>query len=832
MQIHNILTLKIKKSSVLKALLSMILVATNVAVSAQNYTISGTVSDSLSGETLIGAVVMDMKSGKGAVSNAQGRYSLTLKGDSVRLRVSYVGYESIYEAFLLKKSEKRNYKMHSSLQLKSVVIKGERVNDVRSSQMSAIEVPIEQLKSVPVLFGEADLVKALQLLPGVQSGSEGNSGFYVRGGGPDENLFLLDGVPLYNVSHMGGFFSAFNTDAVKNVTLYKGSFPAHFSGRLSSVLDVTTNNGNDKKLHGNASIGFISAKLALEGPIKSEQTTFSLSARRTYADFLLQPLVKRLADRKEYKLRAGYYFYDINGKLTHRFSDRSRLFASYYMGSDVVYTRIRTLATEVQEQYLDFDTKWGNIVASARWNYELTPKLFMNITGAYTRYSNRVGVDYETITLATAENESTTSDFQMDYLSKINDLSLRADFDFAPSSNHTVKFGAAYSHHIFMPEVSSAHLNAYSAETMNSSMVIDTSVNSGTTRAEEFSLYIEDDWSISNALKANYGLNFSGFLVNGDNAYNNTPQQAKLYPTLQPRLSLRWMLRDGLALKAGYSYMTQFMHLLSTTSVSMPTDLWVPVTARIAPMYAHQVALGLFYEASAIADFSVEGYYKKMNNLLEYKDGASFFGSSEGWEEKVVLGDGWAYGVEVLVQRNFGDLTGWVGYTWSKSMRLFDREGQVLNDGNPFPAKYDRRHDISIVISYKINKKIDISATWVFSSGNAASLSLQEYAEAQESADDYAGVDPEGWTGYIANPSGRNNFRMPNYHRMDISANFHRSFKHCSRTINVSVYNLYNHKNPYMIYESHEHTYQNYNAALVSLTIFPILPSVAYTLKF
>ncbi len=793
----------------------------NMTANGQNFTISGSVADSTSGETLIGVTIMDLRTGRGTLTNTQGRFSLTLKSDTVRLRISYVGYKTVFDTFVLKKNEKRNIKLQPSIELKTVVIKGQRVDDAKSSQISAIQVPIERLKAVPVLFGEADLVKALQLLPGVQSGSEGNSGFYVRGGGPDENLFLLDGVPLYNVSHMGGFFSAFNTDAVKNVTLYKGSFPAHYGGRLSSVLDVTTNNGNDKQLHGNGSIGFISAKLNLEGPIKNERTTFCLSGRRTYADFLLQPLVKRLADRKEYKLRAGYYFYDVNGKLTHRFSDRSRLFTSYYMGSDVVYTRIRTLATDVQEQYLNFDTKWGNIVASARWNYELTPKLFMNITGAYTRYSNTVGVDYETVTLATEEQESTSSEFQMDYISKINDFILKADFDFTPNPNHMVSFGSSMTHHIFMPEVSNAHLNAYSAEIMNSSYLIDTSVNSGTVRAEELTAYIEDDWSISEALKVNYGLNLSGFAVDGT-----------FYPTLQPRLSGRMMLGEGLSVKAGYAYMTQFMHLLSTTSVSMPTDLWVPVTKNIDPMYAHQVAAGIFYEIPAIADLSVESYYKKMHNLLEYKDGATFFGSSESWEEKVVMGDGWAYGVELLLQRNFGNLTGWIGYTWSKSMRQFDRPGQEINDGKPFPAKYDRRHDISIVLSYKVNSKIDISATWVYSSGNAATLSLQEYAQAQETANDYADIDPEGWNGYLSSPSGRNNFRMPDYHRMDISANFHRQFRHCSRTINVSVYNLYNRKNPYMIYESHEHTWNGYKGALVQLSIFPILPSVAYTLKF
>lgn len=810
-----------------KNILTIVLLLLCGIAKSQTFTISGTVIDSTSGETLIGAAVMDMRSGKGALTNSQGRYSLTLRSDSVLLRVTYMGYQAIFDSLLLKANTHRNYKMHSTLELKTVVIRGQRIDNAKSSQMSAVQVPIEQLKAVPVLFGEADLVKALQLLPGVQSGSEGNSGFYVRGGGPDENLFLLDGVPLYNVSHMGGFFSAFNTDAVKNVTLYKGSFPANFSGRLSSVLDVTTNNGTDKKIHGNASIGFISAKLNLEGPIRSERTTFCLSARRTYADFLLQPLVRKLADNRDYKLSAGYYFYDINGKLTHRFNDRSRLFASYYMGSDVVYTRIRTLATDVQEQYLNFDTKWGNIVASARWNYEITPKLFMNLTGAYTRYSNRVGVKYETETLETEEQESQQSTFSMNYLSKINDFNIRSDFDFTPNPDHSVKFGAMTTFHHFTPEVADAHLDAFSAAMMNSAFKLDTIVNQQKTPAGELSLYAGDDWSISDAVKVNYGLNLSGFLVEG-----------KFYPTLQPRLSGRVMLGDGISLKAGYAYMTQFMHLLSTTSVSMPTDLWVPVTKHVAPMYAHQVAAGLFYEISGIADLSVEGYYKHMDNILEYKDGASFFGNSEGWEEKVVMGNGWAYGVEVLLQRDFGNLTGWIGYTWSKTMRLFDRPGQVLNHGNPFPAKYDRRHDLSIVVSYKLNDRIDFSATWVYSTGNAATLSMQEYAQAQETAQEYADIDPESWRGYLTQPGDRNNFRMPDYHRMDIGANFHRQFepregrRPLSRTINVSVYNLYNRKNPYMIYESHEYSYKNYNGALVQLSIFPILPSVAYTLKF
>lgn len=788
---------------------------------AQSYTISGTVTDEKTGETLIGVTVMDLRSGKGCVTNAYGHYSLTLKKDTVELRISYVGYKNDIRKLWLDRSQSINTALNPNVELKEVTIRAERVSDVKSSQMSAVEIPVEQIKSVPVLFGEADVVKALQLMPGVQSGSEGNSGMYVRGGGPDENLFLLDGVPMYNVSHMGGFFSAFNTDAVKNVTLYKGSFPARFSGRVSSVLDVTTNNGDNHQLHGNASVGFISAKFSLEGPLANDKTTFCVSGRRTYADFLLQPLVKKLADQKDYKIRAGYYFYDLNGKLTHKFSDKSRLYASYYMGDDALYSRIRTLSTDVQDQYLNFNNDWGNIVASVRWNYELSPKLFMNLTGAYTRYRNGIMVKYETETTS-PEGEGQSGEFQMDYTSGIRDWTAKADLEYTPNPDHCVKFGGSSIFHRFTPEVASMQMDIV--------FEMDSTVGGVSVLANEMNLFAEDDWTVSPMVKVNYGLNVSGFTVDG-----------KFYPTLQPRLSGRLLMSDDLSVKLGYSHMTQNMHLLSTTGVSMPTDLWVPVTRNIAPMISDQIAAGVFYKIEKVCDLSVEAYYKKMSNLLEYKDGASFFGSSEGWEEKVVLGDGWVYGVELLAQRTVGQLTGWVGYTWSKTMRLFDRPGQVLNEGLPFPAKYDRRHDLSIVASYKITDNIDVSATWVYSTGNAATLSMEEFSQAYDTPSGYEYEPPESYgfgmqsnDGSLSHPGNRNNFRMPNYHRMDLSANFHKQFakRNMSRTINISIYNVYNRKNPYMVYESSEYHYGSYNAALVQVSVFPILPSVAYTLKF
>ena len=361
-----------------------------VVAYAQSYTISGTVTDKSSGETLIGVTVLDKHSKKGTLTDVNGHFSLTLKKDSVDLQVSYVGYTPVSEKFFLDANRTYYFNLVHSIELKEVTVTAERVQDVKSSQMSATDMPIEQIKAIPVLFGEADIVKAIQLLPGVQSGNEGSSGMYVRGGGPDENLYLLDGVVLYNVNHMGGFFSAFNTDAVKNVTLYKGSFPARFGGRLSSVLDITANNGNSQQLHGNLSIGLISAKFSLEGPIVKEKTTFNISARRTYADIFMVPLIKAFSKSQDdgANFKAGYMFYDINAKATHKFSDRSRLFASFYMGSDKVYANVLTSTSLGEDQYLGTKDRWGNILAALRWNFELTPKIFMNATASYTRYTN------------------------------------------------------------------------------------------------------------------------------------------------------------------------------------------------------------------------------------------------------------------------------------------------------------------------------------------------------------------------------------------------------------------------------------------------------------
>ena len=795
-----------------KNLLLLLLLIASAGSWAQ-HTISGTITDAKTGETLIGATVYDTISKKGAATNQHGRFTLTLKESKAVLRVSYVGYETQFHPMEIDKNQRLDVQLKGSVTLSEVVITGERVQHVESSQSSIIELPVEQVKSVPVIFGETDVIKVVQLLPGVQSGSEGMSGMYVRGGGPDENLFLLDGVPMYNVNHLGGFFSAFNSDAVKNITLYKGSFPAHFSSRLSSVLDITTNNGNDKEYHGGVGVGLISAKFNLEGPIIKEKTTFSISGRRTYGDALLQPIIALVAATEgmgDEKVNAGYYFYDLNAKITHKFNNRSRLYASYYMGDDALYAKYKYFHNSLEKDFMRLGYNWGNIVGSVRWNYELTPKLFMNVTGAYTRYRNNLALTEESVYLRY------TDSYTMGFNSGIQDITARADFDYAPSPDHAVKFGGQVLHHIFKPETSSIKVSENDEE---DSYKFDTIIGQSIVHANEMMLYAEDDWRINDWLKVNAGLNMTGFQVQG-----------VFYPSVQPRLSGRILFNDRLSAKVGYAYMTQYLHLLSNSSISLPTDLWVPVTARIKPMTSQQVAAGLFYNVLDL-NLSVEGYYKYMNNLLEYKDGASFWGNSQGWEDKVCMGRGWAYGVEFLAQKSVGRLTGWLGYTWSNTDRKFDREGNILNAGRTFPAKYDRRHDVSLVLTYKFNEHIDASASWVFSSGNTATLPMQDIDPSEEGTEQRY---PYYYNYEVPYVSSRNNYRMPNYHRMDVSVNFHKKLRRGKRTINISIYNVYNHQNPYLVYESYAYDFRTGNdtRVLKQLSIFPILPSISYNWTF
>ncbi len=808
----------------------------------QKYTISGYMTEKKSGEALIGAAVYDSLSAKGAVSNNYGYYTITLPRGEVKLGYSYIGYNESVKKFKLTKDTIINLAFNESAEyLSEAVVTASQLSNmgVRGTQMSAIEIPAQQIQKIPAMFGEVDLIKALQLLPGVQSGSEGGTGLYVRGGGPDENLLLLDGVPLYSVNHLFGFLSVFNTDAIKNVTLFKGSFPARFGSRLSSVVDVRMNDGNDKSYHGSVTVGAITSKINFEGPLIKEKMTFNLSFRRTYSDLLTRPLMAIISKREggNDRISGGYHFYDFNAKVTYKFSNNDKIYLSYYMGDDILGMNIKMEDSRTFSDNYGSGTHstinknnmkwyWGNLLTALRWNHTFSPRLFLNASTSFTRFNHNLSTEMfmEMTTNQLTPPPPTTMVNKMEmgvsYRSGIDDIAGNLDFEYNPDDRNDIRFGVNYIYHTFRPGISAFN---YKIELGTIKSKSDTTFGDANIYSNEMAFYAEDNFKVADFLKINGGLRYSLYAVKG-----------KVYNSLEPRLSAVLIMNRDLSFKASYSMMSQYVHLLSNSSLSLPTDLWVPVTTRITPMKSHQMAAGLFYSWNVI-DFSVEGYYKTMENVLEYRDGASFLGSTTGWEDKVYMGRGWSYGVEFLAQKKVGKLTGWVAYTWSKAMRQFDRPGNIINEGKPFHAKYDRRHDISITGSYVFSKKFDLSATFVYGTGTCGTLGKQTYyAPLPEHPYMYYGGADFFYTftpvEYI---DGRNNYRMPDYHRLDLGMNFYKQHKKGKSIWNLSVYNVYNNKNPFIVFQSEKTDASNVTyKVLKQASIFPILPSFSYTYQF
>ncbi len=777
---------------------------------SQPVTISGYVTDQANGERLINASIYAPTTKYGSIANSFGFYSLTLPKGNYSIICSFVGYQPKMLEINLSKDTVADFKLEAIADLEEVTVVGQKIDSkLTSTQMSKVDVAIEKVQSLPAFLGEADVIKTIQLLPGVQSGTEGTSGLYVRGGGPDQNLILLDDVPVYNAEHLFGFFSVFNPDAIKSVSFYKGGFPARFGGRLSSALDIRMKDGNEKELHGNFSIGLISSKINLEGPLVKDKTTFNFSARRTYADLLAQPLIKSSSDGNDV---GGYFFHDLNMKISHKFSDKSRIYLSTYTGRDKAYYRSETDYTQNNEKWQSkdkFHLGWGNITSALRWNYLFSNKLFANTTLTYSNYLFDVDEKSSDKKVATNQGDS----FGLDYESGIEDWGLKMDFDYFPAPNHRMKFGGNVVAHTFKPGIL-----AFKESDTNASTKIDTAYGNSNIRAQEMYVYLEDNIDLSSRLSVNLGLHASGFMV--DNTF---------YPSIQPRISARYMASDRLSLKAAYSKMSQNIHLLSSSTINLPTDLWLPTTKKIKPQNSHQLALGGVYQISPAIDFSIEGFYKSMTNLLEYREGASFVGATTGWEDKVEMGKGWSYGAEFLLEKKIGKTTGWLGYTWSKAERQFDN----LNWGRKFYARYDRRHDVSVVLTHQFSKRFDVGMTWVYGTGNAVTMPTQFVSSAViptfnpnqsffSSSYEYFGE--------------RNNYRMPSYHRMDVGFNFHKQKKHGIRTWNLSLYNAYSRQNPFFLYFEST-TDAEYNQTgkarkLTQLSLFPIIPSITYSYKF
>jgi len=767
-------------------------------VYAQQHTISGYIIDKNSGESLIGANIYNKTDFKGTSANNYGFYSITLPQDSVTIVYSFVGYGTVESSFFLNKSVTLNIELSGAIELEEVVITNDDDNQQRT-QMSAYSVPVKQIQSLPSLMGEVDVLKVLQLLPGVQSGSEGSSGLYVRGGGPDQNLILLDGVPIYNTSHLFGFFSVFNADAINNVELIKGGFPARYGGRLSSVIDISMKDGHSKKVQGTATIGLIASKITLEGPIKNENTTFLVSARRTYIDLLARPIIKAQSGGD---VNAGFYFYDLNVKINHKFSYKDRLFISGFFGKDKAYSKEkddytdRVNGSNVKSKQ-EFGLNWGNEIAAVRWNHLFTPKLFSNFTFTYSKY--RFNVFDESETTITHASTTIEDNFAIKYSSGIKDFATKVDFDFVPNPNHYIRFGASAIHHAFNPGV----LSFKSSE-------IDTVAGSFDKRTIELTSYIEDDFKISKSIKINVGLHLSGFQV--DNHF---------YTSIQPRMAFRYLFGNGIALKASYAEMAQYIHLLSNSGIGLPTDLWVPSTKRIKPQKSFQYALGIAKTFNKIYEISVEGYYKEMKNIIEYKDGASFTSINKDWQDKVEIGNGRSYGAEFFAEKKLGKLTGWLGYTLSWSDRQFDN----INFGQRFPYRYDRRHDVSLTSVYKFNDHIQLAGTWVYGSGNSVSLPTNSYLSNSVVGGSY------GFFNYtIEHYNGRNGFRMKAYHRLDLSITWIKKKKHGIRSLTLGVYNLYNHKNPFFMELGYDYELQQNK--FIQYSLMPIIPSISYRFDF
>lgn len=775
------------------------------SMAQEKFTISGYIEDAATGEKLIGANVFDPNSEKGTTSNTFGFYSLTLPKDSVYLAVSYIGYQTSYFRLYLDKDVALNFQLQDGTLLGEIVVtadNGEKIED--RVQMSQIEVPIKQIQKLPALLGEVDILKTLQLLPGVQSGGEGTSGLYVRGGSPDQNLVLLDGVPVYNVSHLFGFFSVFNADAIKSVTLTKGGFPARYGGRLSSVLEINMKEGNMKEFQGEGAIGTVFSKLTLQGPIIKDKTSFIVSARRTYVDALAGPFVTGGFAAQGIDADIDLYFYDLNAKINHKFSEKDRLYLSAYLGNDVFRTTLNQDFREAGGTKTTLGLDWGNITSAMRWNRMWSNKLFSNTTATYSRYKFNTGFGFEEIT-PNSNGGVNSTEAGFEYISSIEDYAGKIDFDYIPNPDHYIRFGAGVTNHTFSPGVSQWKTT-------------DTTFNTGSqeTKANEFALYIEDDMKIGTKFQANVGVHTSAFMVDG-----------KTYVSAQPRLGMLYHLPRDYSLKASFATMTQYVHLLTNEGAGLPTDLWVPTTKNVLPEQSWQTGIGIAKTFNDMFEVSIEGYYKEMKNLVSYVEGASFIAlpgrEDAGWEDKVTQGDGKSYGAEFFLQKKKGDFTGWIGYTLAWANRQFDD----INGGREYPFKYDRRHDLSIVMAYDITDRISASAVWVYGTGNTITL-----PESRHTA--YIPVDNSNIFGALYSPNeiegagSKNAYRMGAYHRLDVSIEFHKKRKYWNETIVVGAYNAYSHVNPFFINDE----YRFGERKFIQYGLFPIIPSISYRFKF
>ena len=751
--------------------------------------LSGYISDASTGEMLIGATVYITELSAGGAANVYGYYSIRLDAGKYQLTYSYVGYESQKLQISLKGDTTLNIKLiPQNLNLNEVVITGESFKEqISRAQMGVARLDIKSIRQIPAFMGEVDVIKALQLLPGVQATSEGGSGFSVRGGSPDQNLILLDEALVYNPSHLLGFFSVFNNDAVKGVELFKGDIPAEYGGRLSSVVDVRMNDGNSQQITGQGGIGTISSRLNLEGPIQKDKSSFMLAGRRTYADLFLA-----LSPDKDIRDNT-LYFYDFNGKANYTFNDRNRIFVSGYFGKDVFKNE-------------SFALGWGNQTITLRWNHLFSSKIFSNFSLIYSRFNYELGVP---------EGEANAFNWN----SNMKDYSLKSDFTWFASANNTLKFGFQSTFHNFSPGTAVG-------------IGEDTPFNKievAKAFALESGLYVSNEQNIGSRITLKYGLRLSlfnnigkGTVYQYDDNYDKI--DSVVYPSgevfqnfmnLEPRFSMAYKLDEFSSVKAAYTRNVQYVHLAQNSTAGTPLDIWFPSSPNVKPQLGDQFSLGYFrYFPKEKLETSVEGFYKLNHNAIDFKDHAELI-LNEYLEGELRFGEAWSYGLEFLVRLNEGRLNGWVSYTWSRTFRKIPE----INNGNPYPASYDRPHDISIVANYQLSKRISLGANWVYATGSAVTFPTGRFTIGNAIAPVY---------------SDRNAYRLPDYHRLDLSVTLKPKEKPNRKWTgewNLSVYNAYYRKNPWVINFIADAEQSNVTKAEMTY-LFGIVPAITYNFKF
>ncbi len=762
---------------------------------AQMVSLSGYMRDAETGESLIGGTVYIKEAEQGGQTNSYGFYSVSVRPGSYTVIFSYIGYKPLEQKMELIANKSFTAELHTeSNTMKEVEITGGRKDEnVKNAEMGTITLSIERIKTLPVLFGEVDILKTLQLLPGVQSAGEGNSGFYVRGGGPDQNLVLLDDAVVYNTGHLFGFFSVFNSDAIKDVTLIKGGAPANYGGRLSSVVDVSMKDGNMKDYHLEGGIGLIASRLMLEGPIKKDKGSFMIAARRTYIDVLAKPFSAKLKN-------TGYYFYDLNLKANYRLGKKDRVYLSGYTGLD-------KFKFQSANGNFKADIPWGNNTATVRWNHQFNDKLFVNTTLVYNDYN-----------FASNFNENT---FGIKIASGIKDYNAKTDFDYYSSFHHHFKAGIAYTYHTFTPNQVSGQIDTVKLDPNNAFIKY----------AHEAGAYILDDFDATKWWKINLGLRYSwfgqvgpytayGYNGNGvvtDSTKYGAGKIVKTYGGWEPRFNMRFQLDENSSIKTSIAKTYQYIHLVSNNGTTLPTDVWVPSTYLVQPEIAWQYSTGYFRNfLDNKLETSVELYYKDMKNQIQYKDGYTP-NSLQDPELSYVFGTSSSYGAEFFVNKTQGKFTGWVGYTLSWTYDKFP----MLNNGQSFPAKYDRRHDVSVVGTYTFNKKWNASAVFVYGSGNAITLPTAYYFIDGNIVEQFSKV---------------NAYREPAYDRLDISATYtpqHAKPRKWQGSWTFSIYNVYDRHNPYFLYVDNEGTVtKGITLTVYEVYILPILPSITYNFKF